>query len=101
MSNQDAGHGIAAETLSFREGLEASRVKTKYSATGSPHPKIVARVLRQRVDAGVGQPVLLGVSVKTGAIKPREPAAIISGPKFAAASCQYGHDDVVRKAVCL
>src|SRR5580692_8106444 len=37
--------------------------------------------------------------METAAIKPREPAAIISRPKLAICSGQYRHHDVIGKAV--
>src|SRR5258708_23341896 len=81
-----------------------SGVKTEQSAAKSSHPQIVLRVLRQGDDAGVGQPVLLGVSMETAAIKPAaikpgDPATIISRPKLAISSGQYCHDNIVRQAV--
>src|SRR5207245_7783235 len=100
-SNQDTGHSVASETVGFPEGLELSGVKAEQSAAGGSHPQIVLRVLRQGVDAGVGQPVLLIVSMETRAIKPREPAAIIPRPQLAICSGQYRHDDIVWKAVRL
>src|SRR6266446_3051832 len=100
-SNQDTGHSVASETVGFREGLEVSGVKTEQSAAKGPHPEIVLRVLRQGVDAGVGQPVLLIVSMETRAIKPREPAAIIPRPQLAICSGQYRHHDVAWKTVRL
>src|SRR5277367_6005629 len=99
MSAQQAGHGVAPKTVGFREALEVSGLKTEQSAAAGSHPQIVLRVLRQGGDAGVGQPVLLVVSMETATIKPREAAAIISRPKLAIRSGQYRHYDIVWKAV--